>query len=164
MSPHRYRTLPFTLSRTQFRRYLDPSRSGKTRLSLGEIWSIQRRRHTQTRLLLRRLREDRIHRLDNCVMDQTGAMNAICFVGKEDVFAENLRERSQALWGGNCNVLSPEGSCPLFGIQMGANVPGCWKNCHSMWAISCIICNKRTQVCSFFIEGIGDNSGWYAIA
>ena len=40
-------------------------------------------------------------------MDQTGAMNAICFVDKEDVFAENLRERSQALWAGNCNVLFP---------------------------------------------------------
>jgi len=148
-TPHRYRTLPFTLSHTQIRRYLDSSRSGRTRLSLGEIGSIQRRRHHQTRLLPRRLRKDRIHRLDNCVMDQTGAMNALCFVDKEDVFAENLRERSQALWAGNRNVLFPGRVMSVLRDPDGASVPGCWKNCHSMWAVSCIICNKELRFVPF---------------
>src|ERR1700735_1607572 len=96
---------PESYANSQVSRFVE--KRGRTRLSLGEIGSIQRRWHRSTRLLPRRLRKDRIHRPNNCIMDQTGAMNAICFVDKEDVFAENLRERSQTLWAGNRNVLLP---------------------------------------------------------
>ena len=97
-------------------------------------------------------------------MDQTGAMNAICFVDKEDVFAENLRERSQALWAGNRNVLLPRRVMSILRDPDGRQRPAMLEKLPFHVGRIMHYLHQRTQFFPFFIEGIGDNSGWYAIA